>query len=176
MEANGKTKDYISSMTSISDLTFTDTTGKDILLGEYSGKLLLLVNTATQCGLAGQFKELETLHQDYKERGLVVIGFPCDQFADQEPETDETMVGVCQLNFGVTFPLSKKIDVNGEDTDPIFDFLKSRSKSLLGKDIKWNFTKFLVGVDGETVRRYSPTTSPLSLRNDIEERLAALAN
>lgn len=163
---------YNSHMTSIYDLSFTDTLGRDISLGDYRGKVLLLVNTATQCGLAGQFIELEALNQDYKDCGLVVIGFPCDQFAGQEPESDESMVGVCQRDFGVTFKLSRKIDVNGDQTHPLFVYLKSHSKSPLGKDIKWNFTKFLVSADGGEIRRYAPTTSPLSLRADIEALLS----
>lgn len=123
-------------MASIYDLSFNDTTGKEVSLDGYRGKVLLIVNTATQCGLAGQFRELETLHQDYREQGLVVIGFPCDQFAGQEPETDETMVGVCQRDFGVTFQLSQKVNVNGKETHPVFAYLKSHTKSPLGKDIK----------------------------------------
>lgn len=163
-------------MTSIYDLSFTDTLGRDISLGDYRGKVLLLVNTATQCGLAGQFKELEQLYQEYKERGLVVIGFPCDQFAGQEPETDEDMVGVCRRDFGVTFQLSKKIDVNGSNTHPVFVYLKSHAKSLLSKDIKWNFTKFLVSADSEKIRRYAPTTNPMSLREEIERLLTETNN
>lgn len=155
-------------MASIYDLSFNDTTGKEVSLDGYRGKVLLIVNTATQCGLAGQFRELETLHQDYREQGLVVIGFPCDQFAGQEPETDETMVGVCQRDFGVTFQLSQKVNVNGKETHPVFAYLKSHTKSPLGKDIKWNFTKFLVSADGETIHRYAPTTSPLSFQKEIE--------
>lgn len=158
-------------MATIYDLAFKDTTGKEISLGEFRGKMLLLVNTATQCGLAPQFTELEALHKQYGDKGLVVVGFPCNQFAGQEPETNESMAEVCQLNFGVTFTLSEKIDVNGENTHPIFAYLKSHTKSLLGKDIKWNFTKFLVSKDGESVRRYAPTTSPSSLRKTIETML-----
>jgi glutathione peroxidase len=138
----------------------------------YKDRVLLLVNTATKCGLAPQFKELEALHQEYKDRGLVVIGFPCNQFADQEPETNESMAQACELNFGVTFTLSEKIIVNGPDTHPIFAYLKSHSKSLLGRDIKWNFTKFLVSRDGQTITRYAPTTSPSALRPDIERLLS----
>lgn len=160
-------------MKSIYDLRFNDPANKEISLADYRGKVLLIVNTATQCGFAGQFKELERLHQEYKDDGLAVIGFPCDQFAGQEPETDETMVGVCLRDFGVTFQLSKKIDVNGQGTHPVFKYLKSHSKSMLGKDIKWNFTKFLVSPDGEVVRRYAPATSPMSLRGEIEKLLSS---
>ena len=158
---------------SLYDLTFKDTVGNEISLGDYRGKVLLLVNTATKCGLAPQFLELEALHEEYGSKGLVVIGFPCDQFAGQEPETNETVVGVCQINFGVTFLLSEIIDVNGAGTHPVFAYLKSHSKSALGKDIKWNFTKFLVSPDGETIHRYAPTTVPAKLRPTIETLLAA---
>ncbi len=153
------------------DLSFKDTTGNEVSLSDYKGKVLLLVNTATKCGLAPQFTELEAVYQDYKDRGLVVIGFPCNQFADQEPETNETIVQVCQLNFGVTFLLSEKIEVNGPHTHPVFLYLKSHSKSMLGKDLKWNFTKFLISRDGETIKRFAPTTKPNALRGDIEKLL-----
>lgn len=156
---------------SIYDLTFSDTTGKQISMQQYAGKTLLLVNTATRCGLAPQFEGLEQLHDEFKDKGMVVIGFPCDQFMGQEPETNDTLVAVCKKNFGVTFLLSEKIDVNGADTHPIFKFLKSKSTSPLGTKIKWNFTKFLVSSDGTVVKRYSPTTQPAKLRSDIERML-----
>lgn len=159
---------YTVAMTTIHDLNFISTKGEAISLDQCNGKVLLLVNTATKCGLAGQFRELEALHQDYKDRGLVVIGFPCDQFAGQEPETNETVAGVCLRDYGVTFMLSQKIDVNGPNTHPIFAYLKAQRKKLLGTDIKWNFTKFLVSRDGKTVRRYAPATKPVSLRPKIE--------
>ena len=158
-------------MMNIYDLNFKDTTGREISLGEFKDKAILIVNTATKCGLAPQFEGLEQLHQDYKSKGLVVIGFPCDQFAGQEPETNETMVQVCQLNFGVTFQLSEKIDVNGPNTHPIFKYLKDHSKSALGKEIKWNFTKFLVSHDGRTIKRFAPTTKPEAIRQSIENLL-----
>lgn len=159
---------YTSVMALIYEYNFTTTKGESISLDQFRGKALLLVNTATKCGLAGQFRELEVLHQEYKDRGLVVIGFPCDQFAGQEPETNETLAGVCLRDFGVTFTLSQKIAVNGPDTHPIFVYLKAQHKNLLGTDIKWNFTKFLVSRDGKIVRRYAPTTNPESLRSKIE--------
>lgn len=156
----------------IYDYSLTTAAGDVVPLHQYRGKVLLIVNTATKCGLAPQFSALETLHQTYKDRGLVIIGFPCDQFAGQEPETNETMVGVCQVNFGVTFMLSEKIDVNGKNTRPLFAHLKANSKSMLGKEIKWNFTKFLVSADGSTIKRYAPTTSPETMVPDIESFLA----
>lgn len=155
------------------DLTFHTSTGEQKSLREYRGRVLLIVNTATKCGLAPQFEELEKLHQEYKDKGLVVIGFPCNQFADQEPETNETMVATCKLNFGVTFMLTEKIDVNGPDAHPLFTYLKGNSRATLGKEIKWNFTKFLVSRDGGTIRRFAPTTTPEKLRPAIEKFLAA---
>lgn len=158
-------------MADLYDLSFKDTKGNEISLQDYQDKVLLLVNTATKCGLASQFTDLETLHQEYGSKGLVVIGFPCNQFAGQEPETNDTVVGVCQQNFGVTFLLSEKIEVNGTGTHPIFMYLKTHSKSALGKDLKWNFTKFLVSPGGETIRRYAPTTTPNKLRPTIDRLL-----
>lgn len=154
-------------MSSIYDFSFNDPSGKEILLRDFEGKVLLIVNTATKCGLRGQFNELEQLSQKYRENGLVVIGFPCSQFAGQEPESNENMVEACQINFGVTFQLSEKINVNGSNTHPIFKFLKSKSKSLLGSRIKWNFTKFLISPDGKIIKRYAPSTTPGSIEDDI---------
>jgi glutathione peroxidase len=154
------------------DLSFNDTAGNTVPMQQFQGKVLLLVNTATKCGLAPQFVDLEKLHQEYKDKGLIVIGFPCNQFAGQEPETNETVVNVCQINYGVSFLLSEKIDVNGENTHPVFAYLKEHSQSgLLGDYIKWNFTKFLVSSDGLTIKRYAPTTSPMDIKADIEEFL-----
>ncbi len=159
-------------MQSFYDLTFKDTKGNEVSLGDYRGKVLLLVNTATQCGLAGQFRELQALQDEYGSQGLVVIGFPCDQFAGQESETNETVVGVCQMNFGVSFLLSEKIEVNGPGTHPVFAYLKTHAGSSLGRDIKWNFTKFLVSRDGQAIKRFAPTTVASKLRSDIERLLA----
>ena len=147
---------------------FKDTRGNDVSLGDYRGKVLLLVNTATKCGLAPQFRDLQALQDEYGTKGLVVIGFPCDQFAGQEPETNETVVGVCQMNFGVSFLLSEKIEVNGEGTHPVFTYLKAHSKSALGKDIKWNFTKFVVDREGNVVARFEPTIDMKELEKFVE--------
>lgn len=160
-------------MSTLYDLEFKDTTGSTISLSDYKDNVLLLVNTATKCGLAGQFKELEALHQELGGKGLVVIGFPCDQFMGQEPETNETMVQMCKKNFGVTFLLSEKIDVNGKATHPVFDYLKRETKTPLGSAIKWNFTKFLVSPGGDTVERFAPTVQPADMRGRIEELLAS---
>lgn len=158
-------------MSNIYDLTFQDTYGTTVKLSEFKGKPIIIVNTATKCGFAWQFEELEKLHQDFKDQGLIVIGFPCDQFAGQEPETNENMVNVCKINFGVTFTLSEKINVNGKDTHPIFDYLKNNSDSGVLKRIKWNFTKFLVSPDGNSIERFAPNVDPKTLRPKIEQFL-----
>lgn len=158
-------------MSTLYDLEFRDTTGNTIPLAEYRDKVLLLVNTATKCGLAPQFEELEALHQEFGDQGLVVIGFPCDQFMGQEPETNETMVQMCKKNFGVTFLLSEKIHVNGKHTHPVFDYLKRETKTPVGTAIKWNFTKFLVSRGGSTIERFAPTTQPATMRDRILELL-----
>ncbi|HPA62975.1 MAG TPA: glutathione peroxidase [Spirochaetota bacterium] len=150
------------------DLEFNDSRGNRIQMKQFEGKVLLIVNTATKCGLAPQFDELETIYKKYKDKNFAVIGFPCNQFAKQEPETNESMVETCKINFGVTFLLSEKISVNGKETHPVFAYLKQNSKSgFFGKKIKWNFTKFLVSSDGKTIKRYSPVTTPFKIENDI---------
>ena len=154
------------------DFTLELSTGKSLDLGTLKGRPLLVVNTATRCGLAPQFEGLEALHQEYGPKGLAVIGIPSNQFANQEPESDEAMAGVCKLNFGVTFPLTRKAPVNGPQTHPLIAFLKERAPGLLGsRAIRWNFTKFLVWPDGSRVKRYAPTTPPERLRQDIERLL-----
>ena len=155
-------------MATIYDLTYTSNRGQTVELEQYRGQPLLIVNTASKCGLTPQYEGLQELHDRYADEGLVVIGFPCDQFAHQEPADDDAIEQFCQINYGVTFPLSTKVDVNGSDTDPVFDFVKERTKGLLGSMVKWNFTKFLVAPDGVSVTRYSPTTDPAELADDIE--------
>ena len=148
------------------------TPGGELLpMSDFKGKVLLLVNTATKCGLAPQFSELEALHQKYKGQGLTVIGFPCNQFLNQEPETDDSMEEYCQVNHGVTFQLTSKIKVNGKETHPIFKYLKDQLPGNPGKKIKWNFTKFLISAEGEPVKRYAPTVKPASIMHDIEALL-----
>jgi glutathione peroxidase len=133
---------------------------------------VLIVNTASKCGFTPQYDALQALYEQYSPEGLVVLGFPCDQFAHQEPGDDDAIEEFCRLNHGVTFPLSTKVDVNGKDTDPVIAFVKERSKGLLGSAVKWNFTKFLVAPDGVTVQRYSPKTEPAELTGEIEALLA----
>jgi glutathione peroxidase len=150
------------------DLKFNDSRGKSIEMEQFKGKVIIIVNTATKCGLAPQFEELEGLYQKYKDKNLIVIGFPCGQFANQEPETNETMTQTCKINFGVTFPLSEKIFVNGDESHPVFTFLKENTKSgLLGRKIKWNFTKFIVSSEGIPMKRYAPTVKPSKMEKDI---------
>ncbi|API90006.1 glutathione peroxidase [Marinilactibacillus sp. 15R] len=152
----------------ITDYTVTDMSENEISLSKYAGKSLLIVNTASQCGLASQLKDLENLYQDYKEKGFVVLGFPCSQFMNQEPLEGEEIAEFCQMNYGVSFPLFDKIKVNGDETHPLFKYLKDQTGN---KMIKWNYTKFLIDADGEVVNRYAPTTSPKKIAKDIEKLL-----
>lgn len=158
-------------MTTIYDFKALTSNGKELDFDQFRGKVLLIVNTASKCGFTPQFAGLEELNQRYKDQGLVVIGFPCNQFASQDPGSDEEISNFCQINYGVTFQMMKKININGKNADPIFQFLKDRSKNIFSDDIKWNFTKFLVASDGVTVRRYAPTVKPNRMRKDIEEML-----
>ncbi len=149
------------------DFKINKPNGDRLELTNFKGKVILAVNTATKCGLAPQFKGLEELHQKYKNKGLVVLGFPCSQFLNQEPETNESVEQACNTHFGVTFQLTEKIDVNGSDTHEIFKHLKSKKGGFLGNRIKWNFTKFLISSEGKVVRRYAPTTTPDQIERDI---------
>ncbi|ERN51483.1 glutathione peroxidase [Alkalihalophilus marmarensis] len=158
-------------MSSVHDFTVQSTKGEEVSLSIYKGQIMLIVNTATKCGLAPQFKGLEKLHQQYKDKGLAVLGFPCNQFMNQEPVSDEQMTEACEINFGVTFPLFAKINVNGSDAHPLYKHLKKEQKGLLSSEIKWNFTKFLVDKDGEVVKRFGPNTSPEKMEDEIKELL-----
>ena len=143
----------------------------EVSMKEYEGKVVLVVNTASKCGLTPQFKELEELYQTYKDSGLIILGFPSNQFAGQDPGSNDEILEFCQLNYGVTFPMFEKIDVNGENAHPLYTYLKSEAKSHLGKDIKWNFAKFLIDKNGNVIKRYAPTTSPLKMKKEIEKLL-----
>lgn len=156
---------------SIYDIEVKKADGSTYKLEEYKGQPLLIVNTASKCGFAGQFDGLEKLYQDHKEDGLVVLGFPSNQFGNQEPGNAEEAEESCRLNYGVTFPMHEKVDVNGEDAHPLYDYLKSSKKGLFTDNIKWNFTKFLVDKNGEVVERFSPKTKPESIEKDIEKVL-----
>ncbi len=160
-------------MTTAYDFDATAIDGVQRHLADYRGKVLLIVNTASQCGFTPQYKGLESLYQEYVDRGLVVLGFPCDQFGHQEPGEEAEIADFCERNFGVTFPLFAKVDVNGKDAHPLFQWLKSEKSGLLGGAIKWNFTKFLVDADGTVVKRYGSTTKPEDIAADIEKLLPA---
>lgn len=151
------------------DLEINTPQGKALNISSFKNKIIIVVNTATKCGLASQFDELEKLHQSYKDKGLIILGFPSNQFMNQEPETNNTVVETCRINHGVTFQLTEKIDVNGKNTHPIFKYLKDKLPGSLGKKIKWNFTKFLISPDGKPFKRYSPTTKPGKIEKDILE-------
>ena len=158
-------------MTTLHDFTMTTLEGEERSLADYAGKVVLVVNTASQCGLTPQFEGLERLYQDYGDDGLVVLGFPCNQFGAQEPGTAEEIGSFCQRNYGVSFPMFEKIEVNGDGAHPLYQWLRTEKGGLLGDKIKWNFTKFLVGPDGEVIKRYAPTTAPEKLGDDIEKAL-----
>ena len=180
-------------MASIYDFKALNNKGVEVDFKDYEGKVLLIVNTASKCGFTPQYDGLEALYQQYKDKGLVVIGFPCDQFAHQEPGSNEEIAEFCRLNHGVTFPLMAKVDVNGSKAEPIFEFLKSQApteeyKGLKAKatqkmlkgisrsvekdsDVLWNFTKFLVSRDGSTVKRFAPVAEPKDFEKDVEAML-----
>ena len=154
------------------DIPATTIKGENKTLADFGGKAVLVVNTASKCGFTPQYKGLETLWQQYKDKGLVIVGFPCNQFGHQEPGDEGAISEFCELNFGVTFPLFKKIEVNGDNTHPLYVELKKRAPGLLGSQgIKWNFTKFLIGKDGKVVERFAPTTKPEDLVSEIEALL-----
>lgn len=153
------------------DFEINQPNGQKLQLENYKGDVILVVNTATKCGLTPQFKGLEELHQKYKAKGLSIIGFPCSQFLNQEPETNETIEQVCEINHGVTFQLTEKIDVNGQDAHPIYNFLKNEKGGFLGNRIKWNFTKFLISKEGVVLERFAPTTTPEQIESYIIKAL-----
>lgn len=155
------------------DLTARKINGVEVPLSTYRGKVVLVVNTASKCGLTPQFKELEALYTAYRHKGFEILGFPSNQFASQDPGSNEEIQNFCQLNYGVTFPMFEKIDVNGENAHPVYQFLKSqpKGKSLFSSKIKWNFTKFLVDQDGEVIKRYAPTFDPKGIGADLDKLL-----
>jgi len=154
------------------DLSARLNDGKELQLRTLEGKVVLVVNTASKCGFTPQYKGLEELYDKYRDRGFIVLGFPCDQFAHQEPGSDAEIASFCQRNFGVTFPLMSKVEVNGQGVHPVFAYLKSKAPAFFSSAVKWNFTKFLVGKDGKRVRRFAPTTEPSRLEKHIEAALA----
>ncbi|TWO70999.1 glutathione peroxidase [Caenimonas sedimenti] len=161
-------------MSTVYDFEAQQIDGKTVSLKQFEGQVLLIVNTASACGYTPQFGGLEGLHQAYGGKGLVVLGFPCNQFGAQDPGSDDEIGAFCQKNYGVSFPMMSKIDVNGTGAHPLYRWLSSEAPGLLGsKNIKWNFTKFLVGKDGQVLKRYAPQDPPASLAKDIEAALAA---
>jgi glutathione peroxidase len=157
---------------SLYDFSATLNTGNTTTLGAYKGKVLLIVNTASQCGNTPQYAGLQELYAKYRDRGFEVLAFPCNQFGHQEPGSDEDIKEFCEMNYGVEFPLFSKIEVNGDGAHPLYKFLKSEKGGLLGESIKWNFTKFLVDRQGKVVERYAPMTPPRRIEADIEKQLA----
>ena len=145
--------------------------GQMIKMEQYKGNVVLVVNTASKCGLTPQFKELEELYQTYHSKGLEILGFPCNQFAKQDSGSNQEIQEFCQLNYGVTFNMFEKIEVNGAHAHPIYRYLKQEVKGLFGSEIKWNFTKFLIDRDGNVIKRYAPTVKPSKIANDIEKLL-----
>ena len=159
-------------MTTIADFTVTTNRGEALDLSSKLGTVLLVVNTASKCGFTPQYDGLEKLYQQYKDRGFEVLGFPCNQFGAQEPGNADEIAEFCKVNFGVSFPLMAKIDVNGADASPLYDWMKAEKKGLMGTTaIKWNFTKFLIDRQGKVARRYGPTDTPAAIAKDIEKLL-----
>jgi glutathione peroxidase len=159
-------------MAGIYDFTVEDLAGKPVKLDRYKGKVMLVVNTASKCGFTPQYQGLEKLYEQFHRKGLEVLGFPCNQFGEQEPGSEDEIASFCEVNYGVTFPLFRKIDVNGDAAAPLYKWLKKAKPGLLGTEaIKWNFTKFLIGRNGEVVARYAPNDTPESMQPDIEKLL-----
>lgn len=159
-------------MTTVYDFQATSITGQSVSLADFRGKPLLIVNTASKCGFTPQFEGLEQLWKTYGPRGLVIVGFPCNQFGSQDPGNEQEIASFCQLNYGVSFPMMAKVDVNGSAAHPLYKWLTEQAPGILGtKAIKWNFTKFLIGRDGQVIKRYAPTDKPKDLAADIEKAL-----
>ncbi len=160
-------------MTTIYDFQAEMLEGEQKNFSEYQGKVLLIVNTASQCGLTPQFEGLEQLYQDYQSKGLIILGFPCNQFAHQDPLTNEEIGGFCQRNYGVSFPMFAKVDVNGSTAHPLYQYLTTEAKGILGSQkIKWNFTKFLINQEGKVIKRYAPLIKPEKIAKDIQKILS----
>lgn len=145
--------------------------GQEVQMDTYKGKVVLIVNTASKCGFTPQFKELEEMYEKYKEQGFEILGFPCNQFAAQDPGSGKEIQEFCSLNYGVSFTMFDKIEVNGANTHPLYNYLKEQASGLLNNEIKWNFTKFLVDSQGNVVKRYAPTTKPSKITKDVEALL-----
>jgi glutathione peroxidase len=160
-------------MTTVYDFEAQQIDGKTVPLSKFKGKAMLIVNTASACGYTPQFAGLEALHEEYGKKGLVVLGFPCNQFGAQDPGSNDEIAQFCQVNYGVTFPMMAKVDVNGDQAHPLYQWLTKEAPGILGTTaIKWNFTKFLIAKDGDVIKRYAPADEPASLKKDIEAALA----
>jgi glutathione peroxidase len=171
-QTSDEASDEASEPTSLGDFTATTIDGKEQDLATYLGNVVLVVNTASQCGFTPQYAGLQRLQETYADRGFTVLGFPCDQFGHQEPGSEEEIAAFCETSYGVTFPMFGKVDVNGPDAHPLFRWLKDERRGLLGGAIKWNFTKFLLDRSGRVVERYAPQKDPAELTDDIERLLA----
>ena len=158
-------------MNKIYEFTVKDSKDQDVALSKYEGKVMLIVNTASKCGFTPQYKELQELYDLYNKDGLEILAFPCNQFGKQEQGSNGEIQEFCQMNYGLTFPVLGKIEVNGDNADPLYKYLKSEKKGLIGKDIKWNFTKFLVDREGNVIKRYASATKPLKIAEDIKKYL-----
>ena len=163
----------MSAMTSLQDFTATSLDGQEVDLSAYAGQVVLVVNTASECGFTPQYEGLQQLHETYADQGFTVIGFPCDQFGGQEPGDEAEIGAFCSKNYGVTFPMMSKVEVNGDNAHPVYAWLRSEKGGVLGSKIKWNFTKYLVGKDGQVIDRYAPTTKPEKIAGDVEKALEA---
>ena len=159
-------------MTKIYDFDVKALSGEVLSLSDYEGKVLLVVNTASKCGFTPQYEALQALYEKYRDQGLVILGFPCNQFGGQEPGEESQIKQECLINYGVTFPMFSKVDVKGRDAEPVFSYLVKQLPGLLGNDIKWNFTKFLISREGEPMKRYAPTTKPFAIEDDIIKLLS----
>lgn len=158
-------------MASIYDFSAMKPNGEEVSLSQFKGKAMVIVNTASKCGFTPQFEELQSLYEEYKDKGVIVLGFPSDQFMKQEFDNDEEIMEFCQINYGVSFPMFSKVDVKGSGAHPLFKYLIKEKKGLMTSEVKWNFTKFLVDQDGNVVKRYAPQTSPAKIKEDLEEIL-----
>lgn len=157
---------------SLYEFIVKDASGIDVSMKEYEGKVLLIVNTATGCGLTPQYEGLQNLYDKYQDQGFEILDFPCNQFANQAPGTDDEIKSFCETRFGVTFKIFHKIDVNGDNADPLFTYLKKEQEGMLGSNIKWNFTKFLINQKGDVIKRFAPTDVPENIENDIKNLLS----
>ncbi|MBU1802121.1 glutathione peroxidase [Nocardioides sp.] len=160
-------------MTSLQDFSATSLDGQEVDLSAYAGQVVLVVNTASQCGFTPQYQGLQELFTQYQDQGFTVIGFPCDQFGNQEPGDSAEIGAFCEKNYGVTFPMMSKVEVNGDNAHPVYQWLRQEKGGMLGSKIKWNFTKYLVGKDGQVIDRYAPTTKPEKIAGDVEKALRA---